>query len=87
MSNRIFVGNLSWNVTQDQLKDLFAQAGTVASVFIPMDRESQPSHPRGFAFVEMGTDEEAQKAIGLFNGFTLEGRALACDIAKPREER
>lgn len=85
MSNRIFVGNLSWNVTQEQMKELFSQAGTVASVFIPMDRES--NHPRGFAFVEMASDDEAAKAISMFNGYELEGRALACDEAKPREQR
>ncbi len=85
MSNRIFVGNLSWNVTQDQLTQLFAQAGNVASVFIPMDREA--NHPRGFAFVEMASDDEAAKAISMFNGYDLEGRALACDEAKPREQR
>lgn len=85
MSNRIFVGNLSWNVTQEKLSELFSQAGTVSSVFVPMDRES--NHPRGFAFVEMASEDEAQKAISMFNGYELEGRALACDIAKPREER
>ena len=85
MSNRVFVGNLSWQVKEDQLRDLFSKAGSVASVFIPMDRES--SHPRGFGFVEMGSDQEAAKAIEMFNGYDLDGRALACNEARPKEER
>lgn len=85
MSNRIFVGNLSWNVSQDKLNELFSQAGKVTSAFIPMDREA--NHPRGFGFVEMASDEEAEKAIKMFNGYELEGRTLACDSAKPREQK
>ncbi|TAL19400.1 RNA-binding protein [Patescibacteria group bacterium] len=85
MSNRVFVGNLSWNVTEQQLTELFSQAGTVASVFIPMDKAA--GHPRGFAFVEMASDAEAQKAIEMFNGYDLGGRALACNEARPKQER
>ncbi len=85
MSNRVFVGNLSWTVKEDQLKDLFSQAGGVTSVFIPMDREL--NRPRGFGFVEMGSDAEAAKAIEMFNGYELDGRALACNEARPKEER
>lgn len=85
MSNRIFVGNLSWSVTEQQLKDLFAQAGTVSSVFIPMDKEL--NRPRGFGFVEMATNEEAAKGIEMFNGYELSGRALACNEARPKDAR
>ncbi|HEY7913864.1 MAG TPA: RNA-binding protein [Blastocatellia bacterium] len=84
MSKRIFVGNLSYNTTENDLATLFEQAGQVDSVNIVTDRETGRS--RGFAFVEMGA-EEADKAIAQFNGADLDGRALTVNEARPREER
>lgn len=84
MSKRIFVGNLSYNTTENDLATLFEQAGQVESVNIVTDRETGRS--RGFAFVEMGA-EEADKAIAQFNGADLGGRALTVNEARPREER
>jgi RNA recognition motif-containing protein len=85
MGSRLYVGNLSFHTTQDALQQHFAQAGTVASVDLVMDRMTGRS--RGFAFVEMGSDAEAQKAIELFNGKDVDGRALTVNEARPREER
>jgi RNA recognition motif-containing protein len=84
MSKRIFVGNLSYNTTENDLATLFEQAGQVDSVNIVTDRETGRS--RGFAFVEMGA-EEADKAIAQFNGADLDGRSLTVNEARPREER
>jgi RNA recognition motif-containing protein len=85
MSNKLFVGNLSFNTTENDLQDAFAAHGTVLETNLMMDRMS--GRPRGFAFVTMSTPEEAQKAIQAMNGAQVDGRALTVNIARPREER
>ncbi len=85
MSNKLFVGNLSFNTTENDLHDAFAAFGTVAEANLMTDKMS--GRPRGFAFVTMSTPEEAQKAIDGLNGKELGGRALTVNIARPREER
>ncbi len=85
MATKLFVGNLSFNTTEGDIQDLFKQAGTVAQCELIMDKFTNKS--RGFAFVTMGTQEEATKAIAEFNGKQLDGRALTVNEAKPREDR
>ena len=85
MNNKLFVGNLSFQTTENDLTDAFAAHGTVTEANLMMDRATNRS--RGFAFVTMSTDEEAQKAISAMNGVELDGRALTVNIARPREER
>ena len=85
MSNKLFVGNLSFDTTENDLHDAFAAHGTVVEANLMMDRMS--GKPRGFGFVTMSTPEEAQKAIAALNGASLGGRALTVNIARPREER
>ena len=85
MENKLFVGNLSFNTTENDLQDAFAAHGTVVEATLMMDRMSGRS--RGFAFVTMSTPEEAQKAIEAMNGSQLDGRPLTVNIARPREER
>lgn len=85
MSNKLYVGNLSFETTSQQLQELFAQAGTVQSASIVEDRDTGRS--RGFAFVEMSTNEEAAAAISQLNGKEVSGRALKVNEAKPRENR
>ena len=85
MSNKLFVGNLSFNTTENDLQDTFAAHGTVSEVNLMMDRDS--GRPRGFGFVTMSTPEEAQTAIDALNGKSIDGRALTVNVAKPREER
>lgn len=85
MATNLFVGSLSWNVSDDQLKDFFATAGTVVSAKVITDRDSGRS--KGFGFVEMSTDDEAKKAIAELNGKELDGRAINVSEARPREER
>ena len=85
MSTKLFVGNLSFNTTENDLQDAFAAHGTVVETNLMMDRMS--GRPRGFAFVTMGSPEEAQKAIDAMNGKQLDGRPLTVNIARPREER
>ena len=85
MSAKLFVGNLSFNITENDLQDAFAAHGTVVEANLMMDRAT--GRPRGFAFVTMGSPEEAQKAIEALNGKELGGRALTVNIARPREER
>lgn len=85
MESKLYVGNLSYTTTEDDLRDLFAQAGTVKSVTLIKDRDTGRS--RGFAFVEMETQAEAQKAITQFHGAQLHERALTVNLARPREER
>src|SRR6187200_1424720 len=85
MSNKLFVGNLSFNTTENDLQDTFAAHGTVVEANLMMDRTS--NRPRGFGFVTMSTPEEAQNAINVLNGQEIDGRALTVNIAKPREER
>ncbi|HXU83029.1 MAG TPA: RNA-binding protein [Polyangia bacterium] len=82
MSKRVYVGNLSFATTETTLRDLFGQAGTVAEVKVMLDRET--GRPRGFAFVEMGSESEAQAAVAQFNSRELEGRQLKVDIAAER---
>ncbi len=85
MSTKLFVGNLSFNTTENDLHDAFAAHGTVVEATLMLDRMSGRS--RGFAFVTMGTPEEAQKAIEAMHGSQLDGRPLTVNIARPREER
>src|SRR6202167_3949728 len=85
MSNKLFVGNLSFNTTENDLNDAFAAHGTVTETNLMMDRMS--GRPRGFGFVTMSTAEEAQKAIAALNGAQLDGRALTVNVARPREDR
>ncbi len=85
MENKLYVGNLSYTTTEVQLQKLFEQAGTVKSVALIKDRETGRS--KGFAFVEMETQAEAQKAISMFHGKQYDNRALTVNIARPREER
>lgn len=85
MNNKLFVGNLSYNTTENDLQDAFAVHGTVLEANLMLDRMS--GRPRGFGFVTMSTPEEAQKAIDAMNGSQLDGRALTVNIARPREER
>jgi cold-inducible RNA-binding protein len=85
MSTKLFVGNLSFKTTENDLQDAFAACGTVVETNIMMDRMT--GRPRGFAFVSMSTPEEAQKAIDELHGKEFDGRALTVNIARPREER
>jgi RNA recognition motif-containing protein len=85
MSNKLFVGNLSFNTTQNDLQDAFAAFGTVLETNLMTDRET--GRPRGFGFITMGTAEEAQAAIEGLHGRDVDGRALTVNVAKPREER
>lgn len=85
METKLYVGNLSYDATEQELKDLFSQAGVVQSVAIIKDRETGRS--KGFAFIEMSSQAEAQAAINQFNGKSHRDRALTVNIARPREER
>lgn len=85
MSTRLFVGNLSFNTTENALQDAFAAHGTVVEASLMVDRVS--GRPRGFGFVTMSTPEEAQKAIEALNNSPLDGRNLTVNIARPKEER
>lgn len=85
MEPKLYVGNLSYSVTEEELREYFAQAGTIKSVALIRDRDTGRS--KGFAFVEYETDEEAQKAINMFNGTELRERTLTVNQARPREER
>ena len=85
MNNKLYVGNLPFNVTEPDLQDLFGQAGTVSDVMLVQDKFTGKS--RGFAFVTMSSEGEAQNAIEQFHGKALEGRPLTVNIARPREER
>jgi RNA recognition motif-containing protein len=85
MSNKLFVGNLSFNTTENDLQDAFAAFGNVTETNLMMDRTT--GRPRGFGFVTMSSAEEAQKAIEGMNGKDVDGRALTVNVAKPREER
>jgi RNA recognition motif-containing protein len=85
MAKNIYVGNLAWAVTNDDLLQMFSQYGKVTSAQVITDRETGRS--RGFGFVEMENDEEAQKAIEALNGATHENRQLTVNIAKEREDR
>jgi len=85
MGTKLYVGNLSFNTMEDDLRQLFSQAGTVTRCDLITDKFTGKS--RGFAFVEMGSEAEAQKAIADFGGKDLDGRPLTVNEAKPREER
>ena len=85
MNNKLFVGNLSFQTTENDLQDAFAAFGTVTETNLMVDRET--SRPRGFAFVTMASAEEAEAAIAGLNGRDMGGRALTVNIARPREER
>ncbi|MFC1976061.1 RNA recognition motif domain-containing protein [Chloroflexota bacterium] len=85
MEAKLYVGNLSYSTTEDDLKTLFTKAGQVASVALITDRDTGNS--KGFAFVEMSTQVEAEQAISMLNGFNLDDRELKVNVAKPREDR
>ncbi len=85
MEKNLFIGNLPYSVTDDQLKDIFSKAGSVVSARVITDKFSGRS--KGFGFVEMETEEEAQKAISSIDGFSVDGRNIRVSEAKPKEER
>ncbi|HUX88680.1 MAG TPA: RNA-binding protein [Chloroflexota bacterium] len=85
MATRLYIGNLPYSVSENELKRLFGQAGTVESVTMPLDR--QTGRPRGFAFVQMANDQEADDAIRMFNNYSLDGRQLRINVAQEREFR
>ncbi|EKD23843.1 MAG: hypothetical protein ACD_81C00167G0002 [uncultured bacterium] len=85
MGKKLYVGGLPYSTTQDALNDLFSQAGTVESAMIIIDKMTGRS--KGFGFVEMASDDEAEKAIDMFNGKDFEGRSLTVNVARPMEER
>jgi len=85
MGKKLYVGNLSFNTTQTQIRELFSQAGEITEVNLISDRYT--GTPKGFGFVEMATEEAAQEAIKRFNGYSLDNRALTVNEARPREER
>ena len=84
MTTKLYVGNLSYDTTEEELRQMFAQAGEVTSVALPTDRET--GRPRGFGFVEMGSEEASRKAISMFDGQTLHDRQLKVNESRPREE-
>lgn len=85
MGKRLFIGSLPYSTTDSQLEELFAGAGKVESAKVIIDKFS--GRGKGFGFVEMSTDEEAQNAIKMFNGYSLDGRAIVVNVARPREDR
>src|SRR3979411_200785 len=85
MGTKLYVGNLSFNTTETDLQDLFAQAGPVQEVMLMQDKFTGKS--RGFAFVTMASDQDAQNAISKFNGHTMDNRPLTVNEARPRESR
>src|SRR3989338_9283675 len=85
MANKLYVGSLSYNTTDDQLKQHFSQAGNVTSATVITDKMSGRS--KGFGFVEMATDEEAAKAVEMFNGQELDGRQIVVNEARPMQPR
>ena len=85
MNTKLFVGNISFNTTENDLQDAFSAHGTVTEANLMVDRMS--GRPRGFGFVTMATEEEAQKAIQAMNGASLDGRNLTVNLARPKEER
>jgi cold-inducible RNA-binding protein len=85
MATKLYVGNLPFNTTENELQEMFSQAGAVQEVMLMQDKFTGKS--RGFAFVTMSSEQEAQKAIAELNGKTIEGRALTVNEARPRESR
>jgi cold-inducible RNA-binding protein len=85
MGKKLYVGNLAYRTTEEQIRELFSQAGEVESVALITDRET--GRAKGFGFVEMSTEEASQEAIKRFNGYMLDERSLTVNEARPREER
>jgi RNA recognition motif-containing protein len=85
MENKLYVGNLPYSATEEDIKNFFSKAGTVTSVALITDRAT--GRAKGFGFVEMASADEAQKAISMFHGQEFMGRAITVNVAKPREER
>ena len=85
MSNKLYVGNLSYGTSEAKLRELFGKVGTIRSVTIPTDRMT--NQPRGFAFVEMEAPADALKAIKMYNGQEVDGREIKVNEAKPQEAR
>ena len=85
MTKKLYVGNLAYSTTEEQIRELFSQAGEITEVALITDRET--GRPKGFGFVEMATEEGSQEAIRRFNGYTLGNRTLTVNEARPREER
>ena len=85
METKLYVGNLSYDTTEESLRRLLSEAGTVETVDMIMDRDT--GRPKGFAFVTMSSQVEAEKAISMFNEKNFEDRDLKVNIARPREER
>jgi RNA recognition motif-containing protein len=85
METKLFVGNFTYDTSEEDLRALFSQAGTVVSVTVIKDRDTGRS--RGYGFIEMSSQSEAEQAIKMFNGYTLSDRSLKVDKARPREER
>jgi len=85
MESKLYVGNLSFNVSDEELKKLFSNAGEVNEVALITDRDT--GRPRGFGFIEMATKEGADKAIEMYNDYEMDGRRMVVNIAKPREDR
>jgi len=85
MSTKLYVGNLSYNSTEQELRDLFSQAGEISDVQVISDKATGQS--RGFGFIEMSTEEGAQEAIKRFNGYSLGSRELVVNLARPRTDR
>lgn len=85
MATKLYVGSLAYSITDDKLKELFAEAGTVTSAQVIMDRDTNQS--KGFGFVEMSSEDEAKEAIKLLNGKNVDGRDLVVNEARPKEDR
>lgn len=85
MAKKLYVGNLSYNTTEAQIRELFAQVGEITEISMITDRDT--GRPKGFAFVQMADDNAAQDAIRRFNGMSLDNRALTVNEARPREDR
>jgi len=85
METKLYIGNMSYDTTEEELRTLFSEAGTVGSVDIIKDRDS--GRPKGFAFITMGSQAEAEKAISMYNEKNIHDRALTVNVARPREER
>jgi RNA recognition motif-containing protein len=85
MESKLYVGNLSYNVAEDELRELFSQAGEIKEVTLIMDRDTR--RPKGFGFVEFMNQADAEKAIQMFCEHELDGRRLTVNMARPREER
>jgi RNA recognition motif-containing protein len=85
MAKKLYVGNLPYGVDEQQLRDLFSQAGEISDVAVITDKYTGQS--KGFAFVEMATDEAAEEAIKQFDGYSLNNRQMVVNVARPREDR